>query len=366
MIPTRPRPFRLALEASALLPPRTGIGRYAAALVRQFARDPEIELTLLINAWLPKYAAAVREVRREFAGPRVHWRIRWLPGRLTRKLDGWHGGWRMSPRPDLVHGPNFLLPRVAGAPPGIITINDLYFLENMEEEVVHNYRSELPDSVKRARAVVAISETTAAAIRRYFPTSGEKLAVIPLGVAEEFLRAPAGPPPPLPARFVLSVGSTGKRKNLPALASALAGSGLGWLVAGPAGDDEAPLRAACARAGVALERRAWLSDSELNHAYRHAAALVAPSRQEGHFFPAYEATAAGCPVVASDLPVFRDGAARHGWTLVPVGNGAGDEPAWRAALAAVETLPKPRASGLVTETECAARHLALYRKIAAG
>ena len=67
--------LHVALEASSLLPPRTGIGRYTALLARQFARREDVELHLLINAWLPKYPRALAALRREFTGPRVHWHV---------------------------------------------------------------------------------------------------------------------------------------------------------------------------------------------------------------------------------------------------------------------------------------------------
>ncbi|MFM7161243.1 MAG: glycosyltransferase family 4 protein [Planctomycetaceae bacterium] len=63
-------------------------------------------------------------------------------------------------------------------------------------------------------------------------------------------------------------------------------------------------------------RRLWwfpdLSDSELEHCYRHAAALVTPSFAEGFNLPIVEALSRGCPVLASDLPVHREVAGAWG------------------------------------------------------
>jgi glycosyltransferase involved in cell wall biosynthesis len=349
-------PLRIALEASALLPPRTGVGRYAALLARQFARRDDVELHLLINAWLPKYWRALAGLRREFSGPRVHWHMRPLPGRLTRRLDAARGGWRVKPPPDVVHGPNFLLPRLtAGA--GVLTINDLYFLENMEEVVTHNFRSELPDSVARARRVIAISEATAEKIRHFFPTVGARLSVAPLGVDDIFRAPPGEAPPPLPEKFFLSVGTTGRRKNLPFLVPAIAAvKDHAWVVAGPAGDDESRLRVACEKAGVTLVRHSWLSDGQLGAVYRRAAALLVPSLQEGYYYPAYEATVSGCPVVARNLPVFAERAASHHWSLCPP-----DPAEWALRLAHPEQLPRPDPAGLATEAGVAEAHLAIYR-----
>ncbi len=48
------------------------------------------------------------------------------------------------------------------------------------------------------------------------------------------------------------------------------------------------------------------SDAELDFAYRHAAALIFASRCEGFGLPLVEAMQHGLPVLASDIPVFRE------------------------------------------------------------
>jgi O-antigen biosynthesis alpha-1,2-rhamnosyltransferase len=48
------------------------------------------------------------------------------------------------------------------------------------------------------------------------------------------------------------------------------------------------------------------SDAELDFAYRHAAALIFASRCEGFGLPLVEAMQYGLPVLASDIPVFRE------------------------------------------------------------
>lgn len=47
-------------------------------------------------------------------------------------------------------------------------------------------------------------------------------------------------------------------------------------------------------------------DEELKSLYSHAMALVFPSLMEGFGLPALEATAIGCPVVVSEIPVFKE------------------------------------------------------------
>lgn len=49
-----------------------------------------------------------------------------------------------------------------------------------------------------------------------------------------------------------------------------------------------------------------LSDSELEYSYSHAVALVFPSIIEGFGLPLIEALSRGCPVLASDIPIFHE------------------------------------------------------------
>jgi alpha-1,3-rhamnosyl/mannosyltransferase len=181
-------------------------------------------------------------------------------------------------------------------------------------------------------------------------------------VDDSFRAATGEPPPPLPEKFFLSVGTTGRRKNLPFLAPVIAAAQEhAWIVAGPVGDDEARLRAACERSGVRLVRFDWLSDGQLGAVYRKAAALLVPSLQEGYYYPAYEATVSGCPVVARDLPVFAASAAAHRWSLCPPDPGA-----WVQRLARPDQLPRPDPAGLATEVEVAQAHLAVYHRAMSG
>lgn len=99
-----------------------------------------------------------------------------------------------------------------------------------------------------------------------------------------------------------------------------------------------------------VEHRRDCSDSELAGLIQHAQALLVPSLAEGFGLPFVEALQTGTPVIASDLPVFRE-----------IGQGAAqllnprDCDAWAKAIAdAAEMARQPVGSGPVLKTDGAA------------
>lgn len=153
--------------------------------------------------------------------------------------------------------------------PQVITVHDLAFVRvpecfNRRFRAVAGVRHRA--AAKRAAAVVAVSEATAADVR-------SRWQVDPV-VAHH------GPGQSIPmnrgeARHFLYVGDEEPRKNLARLREAV---------------EHAPLPLVEAR-GVTAE--------ELADLHRHAAALVIPSLHEGFGLPALEAMAAGTPVLAA-------------------------------------------------------------------
>jgi glycosyltransferase involved in cell wall biosynthesis len=176
------------------------------------------------------------------------------------------------------------------------------------------------------------------------------LAVAPLA-GEEFVRpAPAAPADSVP--FFLCIGTIEPRKNhrlLLAVWQRLAarlGAATPRLVivgqTGPmTGDILAPLAAdAALRAHV--EHRRVCCDAELAGLIHHARAVLVPSLAEGFGLPFVEALQAGTPVIASDLPVFRE-----------IGQGAAtlidpfDRDVWEHAVRAALAQPGLGASDFV-------------------
>lgn len=330
--------IRVGIDATPLLGPRTGIGRYVSSLLRALAAGrPEVDLDLrataftlrgrggLIDALPPGVAAVGRPV----------------PARLLRR--SWsHGGpppveW-LCGRVDVFHATNFVLPPRRRAA-GVLTVHDLGFLRVPETLSAANliYRELVPRGVREAAMTLTPSETVRQELLAEFGVEPGRVAVTPLGVDESwFSPAPAGTDDPADDEilngppFVLFVGAVEPRKGLPTLLEALRrcppGTAPRLVMAGPAGWGP---ELDTAGAGLDVVRTGFLTDRRLRQLLAAAAAVALPSRYEGFGLPVLEALASGTPVLASDLPVLREVGGEYARYL-PVG----DPDAWAEALAA--------------------------------
>ena len=113
--------------------------------------------------------------------------------------------------------------------------------------------------------------------------------------------------------FVLAVAPLEPKKNVPVIVEGWARSvsrkqGVKLLIVGGAGWKSAVSERSIApylQSGE-IVRLAGLSDDELGMLYRRAAVLVFPSLAEGFGLPPVEALHAGTPVIASNIPAFRE------------------------------------------------------------
>lgn len=304
----------ITLDATPLLGPRTGIGRYVEHLLRELpgaiARR-QVDAQVRATTWTARGArlaglpSGVIQV-----GPRV-------PARLLREC------WRRTDFPsieslvgptDIFHGTNFVSPPTRGARE-VLTIHDLTYV--LHAETVSSasllYRELVPRALARGAHVVTPTEVVAAAVRSHYSLAHDRVTAIPHGVDSVWFDAQ----PPvqgwhgLPPDYFVFVGSLDPRKNLPTLLEAHARlratnpDAPELVLAGPAGREDT----LAARAGVHLT--GWLDDNDLTTLVAGSRALVLPSIDEGFGLPVLEALATGRPVVVSDIPVLREVAGPH-------------------------------------------------------
>ncbi len=196
---------------------------------------------------------------------------------------------------DLIHHP---LPTVAPwAPvPQVVTILDLAF-ERLPDQFDRRFRiyahHRHQAAARAARAVICISETTAADARELWRVPADRIVVAPLGPGQELRVNHAGEG----SRHFLYVGDGEPRKNLPLLLAAYrsyrkqVSDPLDLVVAGSA---------TAGGHGVRTERAP--SSRRLAELYACAAALVHPSLYEGFGLTPLEAMSVGTPVLAARSP----------------------------------------------------------------
>ena len=255
---------------------------------------------------MPPGRATIRRTRLPTIRPpaRIFWEQCLQPVELSRA------------RPDLLHSLAFVSPVITPCP-AVVTVYDLSF-RLFPERFLPAQRLYLSTftaySCRRARRVIAISESTKADLVRVLGVPAEKVDVAYPGTTPEFrplppeaveaFRARRG----LPARFILYLGTLEPRKNLGALIRAFARlspsrGGLYLVLAGAKGWLYADLFKLTQDLGLA-ERvifPGFVPAEELPLWYNSATVFAYPSSYEGFGLPVIEALACGRPVVTSDV-----------------------------------------------------------------
>ena len=159
---------------------------------------------------------------------------------------------------------------------------------------------------RRARAVVCLGEAEAAQVLAHFPGT-TTIRVIPYGIDAHTIRAACPFPAVLPV--VLTTGRLVPHKGIARLVEAMAHlRGRYALRIVGDGPQRAALEAQCARKGINDPRTlvGRVDEAALHRWLRTAAVSVYLSRHESYGLSLLESIAAGRPVVAADIPAFRE------------------------------------------------------------
>lgn len=301
--------MKIGIDARLLQ--ETGVGRYIRALISNLAELDKTNKYVLflrssdLSAALPKNWEKVRAD--------VNWHT------LAEQID--------MPRLfraanlDLLHIPYFAVPLFTPRP-FIVTIHDLtishfatgkattrplpmYLLKQL------GYRWVLANAVKKATRVIVVSETVKQQLCREYRLDPANIAVTyEAGDLEPTRETTAIHTPP---NYILYVGNAHPHKNLERLVSAFVIvvkqlPEIKLVCIGKPDYFYQRLKKYVTAQGL---EKSIIFPGEVNNFqlatwYQNAAAFVFPSLSEGFGIPGLEAMQNGCPVLASDIPVFRE------------------------------------------------------------
>ncbi|HTM68619.1 MAG TPA: glycosyltransferase family 1 protein [Candidatus Binatia bacterium] len=302
--------MRVIADIRPLLDPRrSGVGTYTAEMVRALAARGAHEYVLWSNG-----SRAVPPADLPAPSAKVSHRFTRRPNRLLNAsfaLLGAPAVESLAGGGDLVYLPN--LNFVATRLPLVVTVHDLSFVRfprffSAKQRLWHAAVG-ADRLLRRAAAVVAVSEHTKADVVETYGVPAERVTVASPGVSAAFsprpgteiaaLRAKLG----LHSPYFLFLGSLEPRKNITGLIDAydrVAGGhdlviagGKGWLYR------DIFRRAAASPKRDRIRFIGYVEGADKPALYAGASALVYPSFYEGFGMPPLEAMACGTPVVAS-------------------------------------------------------------------
>lgn len=375
--------IRVGMNATALLSPRTGIGKYVYLLGKEFLASEEIQPRFFYaRRWseelrhdpVPNIAAIKSGIKKYILGA-------YVISRVATQACFTSGLWRNPV--DLYHDPNYLAYRFKG--PTVITVHDLSWIRHPQthpKERIRLMDRYFPQSLERSTAIITDCNFVKDELVDVFGVSPAKVHPVLLGVSPMFRPVPNMDGRDVLAanglgfgKYFLSVGTLEPRKNIVTVIEAfsklrpeiqdkypLVLVGMrGWLTGGI----EAKMQPLIDK-GL-IKALGYIPDEQMPMLYSGAAAFLFPSLYEGFGLPPLEAMACGTPVIVSKSSSIPEVVGDAGALFEPMDvDGISeamrrvvDDPAWREELSArgIE-----RAAGFSWK-RTAQQTIAVYRKV---
>ena len=200
----------------------------------------------------------------------------------------------------------------------IVCIHDISFIRNpswFSTSFYLYYKTIIPLLIKSSKHLITVSEFSRSEIMDYYKIQGDKISVIPGGIASTFLPSDQLAPASISLQqrpFFLFVGSLDPRKNLLTLLKAFVQSGITNTALIVVGASNRSFSTTILKAIEEYRNHTGIyfynetTDEQLASLYKNAKALILPSYYEGFGLPIIEALSVGCPVIVSDIRVFRE------------------------------------------------------------
>lgn len=313
--------MRIVVAAVSSNRAMSGVSRHAVNLVNGLLTRPEVSAVhLLVAPWEHNY---VRDsISRSDTRLHIH-AVQLRPGTLHRNLwyyrtlplvaEQLHADLVHIAYPSPIHGSAFSCPVV-------VTLHDLYphdIPSNFGFPKVIFNRVILKQCLESANAIACVSDSTRLRLGIRMPKVLFKAVTIHNCV--ESGQVPVKPPFVSTwdeAPFLLCVAQHRRNKNIIVALRAFErliarrhiSAATRLIIVGMPGPESSHLYG-FVRASHLADRVAFvsgISDAELQWCYRNCEALLAPSTLEGFGLPVIEGRFAGCRIVCSDIPAFRE------------------------------------------------------------
>ena len=293
---------------------RGGISRYFTEILGRIGREHEdVEVILHLpqgcNAMVPN-GRGIRKIND----------LNLRPGRVFNRPCRWLSKMRAgTARPDIFHSTYYTAPYWPRLK-SVVTVHDFIhekFTSLLGDGALIERKRRV---LEKADVVVAVSRCTKDDVLRYTKVDAARIAVIYHGVNDTFASGRVTPETRQSFRekhnlaepYWLYVGRRGSYKNFGSLLRAFVrvGPDTGGRLLAVGGSERLEIWQVDLLVRNRLEQRVRvlsdIDDEEMRLAYSCAAGFVFPSLDEGFGIPLLEAMACGTPVIASDIPVFRE------------------------------------------------------------
>ena len=212
---------------------------------------------------------------------------------------------------DVCFSPAHYIPRFSTIPI-VVTIHDLsfhYYPNDFLKRDLFKLKNWTKYSVKNAKKIIAVSQSTKQDLIRFYDISEDKIQVIYNGFEKNITNSQLDTKVIQKIKkqsYILYVGTLQPRKNLERLIEAFSlvkNKNLDLVIVGKRGWMFEEILEAPKKYGVSgrVKFLDSVSDEELPNLYRNALCFILPSLYEGFGLPILEAMKYGCPVLASNV-----------------------------------------------------------------
>jgi len=332
--------MRIAIDYTAALRQKAGIGRYSRELVTTLLGLPSQHCFTLFAASGKLEPDAhnhwpAGDARRRTVPLDDEWLARlWQRARLPLPVEALVG-----PQ-DLFYSPDFVLPPTLPSTRTLLTVHDLSFLhypDHFVPKLVRYLSRAVPRAIERADCVLADSQATRNDLIELLGAPPDKVEVLYSGVSPRFQpQAEEGEAEHIRTRYglderpyVLAVGTVQPRKNYAMLMRAFvrAAAEAVLVIAGGPGWLCEDIFALADQYPDQVRMPGFVDDGDLPALYRGAALLAFPSLYEGFGLPVLEAMACATPVLCSNQSSLPEVAGDAALLLDP-----NDEEAWAGSI----------------------------------